>query len=687
MAEEAASKLGSFSLGESSQTPAQPYHYHPLNGHSTIRLLELKPATAALSGQIAGRLVDVDLKDEPAYEAISYTWGPLTYEKLQLTDGFVLITENLALALRKFCHLDPSRPRLIWVDQVCINQSDTTERSQQVSIMGDIFTKAGGVFTWLGPGDTDTTTAVLILKELAASAERCGIQEVKDGVVYFQPSAQSSGGEYNALEEVAASFDFALLRSFYATPWFSRMWISQEVGLTRKVEFYCGSDQISFDEFAMGTSVIHRISQIPAIPEKFPLYSMISRAIDMIGLREILIKQGKNKLFSPDPPQGSAKDKAPDNPEGSKEKEWNPAWKDEKILDYVTTLGTNNLCTDDRDRVYAFISLRSDQDVNIEPDYSKSVEEVYTDFAKKCLARQDVRIVNYAGLAFRPTASDSAQDPNSRTSELPSWAPDWRLPRAIQFGGSNKMIFSAGTSLNPFITTEEASTTIGISGVFIDAIDSAQPIHISGFDSSKPLDFTFEPSRRSILALRHFFNTHFPSSSTGYPTGESALAAFARTVTADLAPTGVAPLKSLLKDPNNHQEKVNLWQLFEKLGIKPDGRLNLDPAEVLPGPTREVQPYSRQITVYLAWMYMTSLAALLKGRQLFVTRKKYIGLAPAMAERGDIVAVFGGSQSPFVLRPDREKKTFRVVGEGYLHGFMEGELLTESFSRLMFKIY
>jgi hypothetical protein len=38
----------------------------------------------------------------------------------------------------------------IWVDALCINQSDVAERNEHVKMMGDIYAKAEGVKVWLG---------------------------------------------------------------------------------------------------------------------------------------------------------------------------------------------------------------------------------------------------------------------------------------------------------------------------------------------------------------------------------------------------------------------------------------------------------------------------------------------------------------------------------------------------------
>ena len=61
------------------------------------------------------------------------------------------------------------------------------------------------------------------------------------------------------------------------------------------------------------------------------------------------------------------------------------------------------------------------------------------------------------------------------------------------------------------------------------------------------------------------------------------------------------------------------------------------------------------------------------GRRFFVTDGNFMGLGPPQAEVGDIVAVFFGSDVPFVLRPQEDK--FRLIGEAHVQGIMDGEVM------------
>lgn len=59
------------------------------------------------------------------------------------------------------------------------------------------------------------------------------------------------------------------------------------------------------------------------------------------------------------------------------------------------------------------------------------------------------------------------------------------------------------------------------------------------------------------------------------------------------------------------------------------------------------------------------------GRQFGLTRLGIIGMLPISAKVGDNVGFFAGNRVPFVLR--RSEGGYKIVGDAYLHGVMNGE--------------
>ena len=154
------------------------HQYSSLLYDDSIRLLKLLPASKDGNERVLScDLEDCRLSGNTSFEALSYTWGPPVFpEVLHTCNGVLQITENLALALRNLRFKE--RVRYLWVDAVCINQSDTADKSRQVAMMGSIYKSASRVICWLGQTDESISYAMETLKRLAASASRFGITEV-----------------------------------------------------------------------------------------------------------------------------------------------------------------------------------------------------------------------------------------------------------------------------------------------------------------------------------------------------------------------------------------------------------------------------------------------------------------------------------------------------------------------------
>jgi hypothetical protein len=62
--------------------------------------------------------------------------------------------------------------------------------------------------------------------------------------------------------------------------------------------------------------------------------------------------------------------------------------------------------------------------------------------------------------------------------------------------------------------------------------------------------------------------------------------------------------------------------------------------------------------------------------QFRMTEKGYMGILPPFTSPGDWICILNGGTVPFVLR-QLDEDYWMLVGECYLHGFMDGEILEE----------
>ncbi|KAF1954235.1 hypothetical protein CC80DRAFT_390480, partial [Byssothecium circinans] len=88
----------------------------------------------------------------PQYVALSYTWGcPIEDPYFRVSSNEVDgIGRNLYEALKRLTENNHEPVRLIWIDQLCINQDDLEERASQVSLMDVIYNCCQKVIVWLG---------------------------------------------------------------------------------------------------------------------------------------------------------------------------------------------------------------------------------------------------------------------------------------------------------------------------------------------------------------------------------------------------------------------------------------------------------------------------------------------------------------------------------------------------------
>jgi hypothetical protein len=105
----------------------------------TIRLIEVLPGTGP--DMISCKLHLLKLQDSsPPYTALCYMWGNSEFTRQISINGEMLkVGENLWQWLRQTREL--SNLELFWIDAICINQDNITERNHQLPLVKDIYSK------------------------------------------------------------------------------------------------------------------------------------------------------------------------------------------------------------------------------------------------------------------------------------------------------------------------------------------------------------------------------------------------------------------------------------------------------------------------------------------------------------------------------------------------------------------
>ena len=384
--------------------PAPLYNKLPKDARRT-RCLTILPNVDE-SAIVECTLAECDLDDaETRYDALSYCWGNPDVTTPVIVNGRKMqVTINLRDALHKLRSYSAPNAMILWADALCINQKDKEEQGHQVQFMGDIYSKASTVHTWLGPGGH-------LEKRGLAALERFSRSDCSEPNNISVVHAVS----YSASDEDI--FDLAFVSHVCTTVYWERVWIIQELALARKVVLHQGAyhamitcwlcqwrriESLSFHlgeprripnptAFDCG---LGSIEGFPRCPSTRIGYWNILEAIDWILFAKGLLQRADSR----------------------------------SVMGFLSRV-MKRKATNDRDYIYSLLFLlRAYMDVSV--DYSKSVREVFEDAVINLIqSTESLEILDYA---------------SSGNCDLASWVPDFRLER----GHRRQPLLRGGTLLS-----------------------------------------------------------------------------------------------------------------------------------------------------------------------------------------------------------------------------------------------
>ncbi|GAB1309799.1 hypothetical protein MFIFM68171_00009 [Madurella fahalii] len=166
------------------------------------------------------------------YDAVSWAWGsPTPKAEIEIMGEnrerwTFEVSQKLEEALKAV--RSPNTLRTVWIDAICIDQTNVHEKSHQVPMMDRIYGLADKVCVWLGPlSDThDAKTAFWLLKEILNDMD------------------------YKKTIKKCDVIQLTALSGLMRRDWFSRRWIIQEIALAKKAVVFCDKDQMDWVEFA-----------------------------------------------------------------------------------------------------------------------------------------------------------------------------------------------------------------------------------------------------------------------------------------------------------------------------------------------------------------------------------------------------------------------------------------------------
>jgi hypothetical protein len=218
---------------------------------TSIRLLKATPNDSA-SSELSYSLSAFELQDIPSYSALSYTWGnPLPSEgpdedsprlaeshSIHCNGCSVGVKLNLFESLISLAKLQYED--YIWIDALCIDQTNLSERNSQVSLMGKIYSKALGIIIWLGRESSDTQGIVWLHNYFIPTLrDKLAIQPEQ-----FQGSDATRDLDPKRCQDLgldSPTFYAQSYAEFCRRSWFTRTWIVQEVAMASRVRAVIGN--------------------------------------------------------------------------------------------------------------------------------------------------------------------------------------------------------------------------------------------------------------------------------------------------------------------------------------------------------------------------------------------------------------------------------------------------------------
>ena len=375
-----------------------PYVYQDLTKPTNLRLLKLSPASPS-QGDIDGELFEADSiesLDAIIFHAVSWCWGKGEFDRsLRLhVDNQVYsfpISANLESALRGLRWED--KVRFLWIDAICINQSNTRERNEQVPKMDQVYGRAEKVCIWLGEGNDESKMALDFIKSKVLSLWKFD----------------------ELCEDLGMAHHWAALIRLMSRPWFSRRWVVQEIALTSKGTLQCGREVIDWHDFADAValfveveSATHRLSEVMKREQTFNHIPDFFGHVPALGAA--LLVDATSNLFR-----------------SSKNGERKPL----SSLEYLVSRLAVFEATQPRDTIYALLSIAKDTTPQAAPPklpISASSAERLEFWAQRNLARETYRVdyglpvvevyKDFIDFAIRRSVKSSALDVICRP-----WAP------------------------------------------------------------------------------------------------------------------------------------------------------------------------------------------------------------------------------------------------------------------------
>lgn len=457
---------------------------------NAIRILSLLPSVD-INAPIVCDIRVASLVDEPEYETLSYVWGDERCPGvIQVAGQDRSVTQNLCAALRRLRLKD--QPRSLWIDQLCINQWDLTEKAQQVQHMRQIYTSCRQCIVWLGEIPDDITQAeasagLYFFRWMAGFSN-------KDGEHIPQPayleSHEAFKGPTRAIRAMSPDRNV----------WWRRVWTVQEAALPQTLHIQWGPLSLPWEMMAQAAK-----TWVTCVPEALERLLNQPRMSLLGNLMAKVIYLGIAKHRS------------------------------DSAL-YLVTRWRYREATDSRDKIYALLGLTTSGKLPMVAgcSYDTDAKDVFTTLTIDLILDEGNLI---------PLIKDPRSDVDVATPNIPRWAMDLAVfPRFetdwYHLYGYSRYNAHGGRELNLDQLRKRATETketLELRGTRVDTIEwVSEAVH-------RPLGVGYGDLQIHVNGLRNwraFAQQHMklglPDCHELYPGGYTHKEAFGRTMLGNL---------------------------------------------------------------------------------------------------------------------------------------------------------
>lgn len=675
---------------------------------------------------ISCQLLEVDLDTKPQYEAISYSWGldpEFSLSKLEVVEDTIHeerpillngkthhVTMNLYRALTEFRRR--KWDKMLWADQICINQQNNEDKALQLKLMTDIYSSASMVIIWLGKASMTKNNALDFMEKLADRPERAAADSLTslnlDANDAQRPKLNKLSRSFNTLSQIssaaASHYHWLIVTFVLGTQWFKRAWTIQELFLSTKFKILMGSRDIEPE------SITRALSQMLDFYTFDPFAGKVGMNVLIVGVKSVL--QHRAALFD--------------------EREKFLGGKRYSAEEYLA-MTRARLASVPKDKVFAGAALLKGGAL-ISVDYNCTTLEIYLAFATERLW-PETRVFTLSLVG--------GTEPS--TEGLPTWVPDLNSmlrPEPLQYCG--------GLTLKAPIYAEDDAFDIEGKQLHIK-IAVCDRVKATGESIWSWTGYTDGPyntlkmrkMRTSTSVVDERFGLMFSllnDLGVSYaPTGERTIDAYWQTLIGGIVDKSNESIelwrsrfmnwfaftlveirdefsdqKKNLEDRHRAASRQKYW-IIPLIADQPalEARVTkfldfhdqvLDQVDEQENTSKllrrtiryimkrvygieDFDQWSQRKDYNPEWVtaykgedhlydpiakFAEQFESTYSGRRLLTTAKGYLGISTESVKVGDVICHVAGATVPYVLRPVASKEgTFALVGEAYVHGAMD----------------